>query len=234
MKLRISPTTVEEFRKVVDTDLPFATEEKLVDSVARRGTVGWQAHWGTALHAFIEAPDTYRSTDGTCYRYPRDTADPIVYPAEVVDPCVTSWPRPCVFERPMERTALLVVGHEVLVSGRADALHGLVIVEGKTRFGPVYVDSYADSFQPMAYLWCLPWASCVEFRVHEIRGVKDEGGVPSVSSSGLTLAAIHVFRVWRQADLEDRVTDLLGRFVEWAESRDLLDYLRADRPRSRR
>ncbi len=221
MNLRVSVSRVDDFRKVVLTD--YATEANLVRSIKEPFSLGWQAQWGTALHACIEDPEGTRRPDGS-HAFLGETGASYVWPGEIVRACVESWPKGCVFERRLRRD-YYVRGHNVVVSGRTDGTLGLFHVEGKTRFGTVYLDSYYQSLQWQFYLECTPWARGVEYRIHEIGGMKDEGGELHVVKGGPRLEEIHVFRVWREPGISRNCRYWLEEFIGWAESRGLLPFL---------
>lgn len=228
MDLYVSASRVDEFRRVVQTD--WAQEAMLIASIRERGTLGWQAQYGTALHACIEDPDRWRLADGSYLYVPHgyDGVEKAVkWPAAIVDECVNAWPKGCVFERRWWKD-YDVSGHKVTVAGRIDAAWGIQIVEGKTKFGHVEPTEFADSLQWRFYLHGNPWAHGVQYRIHEIGGLyadKDTGEL-RIAKGGARLEQIHAFTMWRQPDLEKPLEQWLAEFVSWAQNRGLADRLK--------
>lgn len=182
MNLRVSVSKLEDFRKVSETE--WARESMLLDSIRNPTPLGWQARYGEALHAAIEDPAGTRQPDGT-YSFVGQDGKPYSWPAHIVEPCQAAWPKGSIFERRITWT-YRVRGHEVTVAGRADSVLGLYVIEGKTRFGPVEPIDYADSLQWQCYLDMLPWAQCVEYRIHEIGGMYDKRGEVCFTSPAWT------------------------------------------------
>ncbi len=222
MNLRISVSRIDEFRRVVLTD--YATEASLIRSIKEPVILGWQARYGEALHACIEDPEGTRRPDGS-HAFLGPSGEPYTWSGEIVRACVEAWPKGCVFERRLGRDYYGVSGHKVTVSGRTDGTLGLLHIEGKTRFGTVYLDSYYQSLQWQFYLECTPWARGVEYRIHEIGGMNDENGTLHIVKGGPRLEAIHAFRVWREPAIARNCRYWLEEFVAWADSRGLLPFL---------
>ena len=228
MALYVSASRVDEFRKVVETD--WAQEALLISSIRERTQLGWQAQYGTALHACIEEPARWRVADGSYLYVPHGNdgvASTLKWPAVVVDACVAAWPKGCVWERRCEKD-YTVDGEPVTIAGRIDAAHGLVIVEGKTKFGHVDPTEFADSLQWRFYLDANPWAACVEYRLHEIGGMYSdkETGELRIAKGCPKLEEIHVFRMWRQPELSEPIERWLREFIAWAKNRGLADKLK--------
>lgn len=228
MDLYVSVSRVDEFKRVAQTD--WASEELFIKSIRERGPLGWQAQWGTALHACIQDPGRWRQADGSYLYVPHGhdgVEHAITWPATVVDPCVAAWPKGCIFEKRAEKD-YVIDGQRVTVSGRTDSVHGLVIVEGKTKFGHVDPTEFADSLQWRFYLDMMPWAACVEYRLHEIGGLYSdkESGELRIAKGGPKLEEIHVFRMWQQPGLSEPLHRWLGDFVAWAKNRGLTDLLK--------
>lgn len=214
--LYVSVSRVDEFKKV--STIEWATEERLISSIRDREPLGWQAQYGSALHACIETGNTeWTSREGQTYRWSR----------AIVDACRKGWPFPCVFERRCQKD-YPIDGRTVTVSGRNDAAHGVVIVEGKTKFGHVDVQDYVDSLQWRFYLDMVPWARCVEYRIHQVGGMYSDKntGQLRIAKTGVRLEDIHAFRMWRQAGLENDIQTWLSRFVAWADKKGLAGYLK--------
>jgi len=227
MNLYASVSRVDEFRRVVETE--WASEAVFVKSIRERAPLGWQAQWGTALHACIQDPGRWRVADGSYLYVPHEhdgVAGPIAWPAAIVDPCVAEWPRGCVFERRCEKD-YRIGGDTITVAGRVDAMHGLILIEGKTKFGYVDPVEVGDSLQWQFYLDMLPWAVAVEYRLHEIGGLySDDDGKLRIAKGGPRLEEIHVFRMWRQAEMAEKLERWIAEFVAWARDRGLVDKLK--------
>lgn len=176
MNLRVSVSKLESFRKVCETE--WAKESELLREITDPTPLGWQARYGEALHSAIEDPEGTLQPDGTHSIVGQD-GNTYSWPGEIVSACHAAWPKGCIFERRLERD-YWIRGHRVTVAGRADSVLGVVIVEGKTRFGYVYAEEYSESLQWQCYLDAARWAHCVEYRIHEIGGMyadKESGDV---------------------------------------------------------
>lgn len=215
--LYVSVSRVDEFKKVSTMD--WASEDRLIRSIRDREPLGWQALHGEALHSCIETGRTeWTSREGQTVRWSR----------EIVDACRKEWPFPCVFERRCQ-VEYEIHGRKVTISGRNDAAHGVVIVEGKTKFGQVHLEDYVDALQWRFYLDMNPWARCVEYRIHEIGGMysdKKTGELRISKRNGVRLEGIHVFRMWRQDGIRDDLVAWTDRFVVWADKKGLTQYLK--------
>lgn len=225
MDLYASVTRVDEFRRVSTTE--WASEDMLAKSISERTPLGWQGLYGEALHAGIEATVKGGVPLDGFYEYTSREGARASWPGSIVNACADAWPKPCVFERRCHEMYRLA--DDVLeIGGRIDAAHGVVIVEGKTKFGYFVADDYAESLQWRFYLDANPWARCVEYRVHEIGGMyadKNTGEL-RISRNGIVLDDIHAFRVWRQDGIRDELVVWMERFVEWAKRRRLTPHLR--------
>lgn len=224
MPLYASVSKLDSFHGVLVGDAPWEEDAVLVEDIKNPTPAGWQALWGSALHGCIEAPDKWRQPDGSYLWTDERSGKSVSLPASIVDPCAGAWPKGSVFERPAYKD-YYAHGRTLKVSSRVDSFRGLGIIEGKTKLGRLDLSDYYDSFQWRLYLDMNPWAQYVEYRIHEIGGVRNEGGVPVVSKDGLELKDIHVFRCWRQPGNDELCQALVEKFVEWAVQRGLEPWL---------
>lgn len=219
--LYVSVSKVDEYRKMVlaSDDEPWLSEDKLIKSIVAPEPLGWQAKWGEALQALI--------ADGgkSCEYVTRDNYI-VHWPEAIVREASDSWPKGCVFERSAVRD-YETRSWRATVAGRIDAACGLEIIEGKARFGLADLPNYAESLQWRLYLNALPWARCVNYRIHEIGGMYADHDTKElrIAKDGPTLKAIHTFSMWRQPNTEAECMEWVSRFVEWAQARKLESYL---------
>ena len=221
----LSVSKLDAFRLMATTD--WKKESEVVDAIKGTATYGWQAKYGTGLHGCIEDPPRWWSEDQGKYIHTDRDGTVTSWPREIVDACASAWPRPCVFEQSF-KAEYSIDNKLVTLGGRIDAEHGLVIVEGKTKFGYFDPFDYSDSIQWRCYLDANQWAKCVEYRVHEIGGMytDKETGDLRFSKSGPILEEIHAWKQWRQDDTHETVVRWLREFISWAESRGLTGYLK--------
>lgn len=224
MPLYASVSKLASFHRVIVGDASWETEDQLVQDIKEPKPSGWHAMWGSGLHGAIGEPERWRQPDGSYLWTDERTGQSVTWPAEIVDECRRAWPIGSVFERPMYKD-YYALGRTLKASARVDAHAGLGIVEGKTKFAQLDLDDFVSSFQWRLYLDMCPWARYVEYRIHQIGGVRDEGGHPVVAKDGLYLKDIHAFRCWRQPGNDELCQELVERFVEWALSRGLEPWL---------
>lgn len=222
LSLYVSASKIDEFRKVVRAEEheTWLSEEKLIKAITDPEPLGWQATWGSALHDLI-------ADGGVSGDWTSREGQTVHWPLEIVQECARAWPAGCIFERRAIRD-YRGPGWTLTVGGRTDGVRGLGIIEGKTRFGYVTAQDYAESLQWRLYLAALPWAHSVQYRVHEIGGMRsDDDGDLVIAKGGPVLKGIHTFTMWRQPDIEAQAQHWAGRFVDWARAKGLTDYLKA-------
>lgn len=203
--LRISVTTLEQFRLYLkDT---FVTEESLLASIRGEFKPTRPMLLGTAFHAILETPNECRRGDGTY------TAEGIVFPADVVEPCLEVFDRSGVFEVKLPKV-YHVDGREMTVVAKADQLVGRESVENKTKWSAFYIDNYMDSYQWRFYLDIFE-ASRVKYNVFCI----------SENAGGFRLNSIEQFSMYPYPALQRDCYNLLRHFVEFVDAKQLGSYL---------
>lgn len=105
--------------------------------------------------------------------------------------------------------------HAVNVVAQADHVRGLALIEHKTKFSPPDPKDYEASLQWRFYLQ-VHGAAVLRYCLWHFADPKD---------GYCELRDVVSFRVWPYAGLEADCRAWLTRFVEWAESRQLLGYL---------
>jgi hypothetical protein len=201
--LRISVTTLESYRLYLTTD--WMTEERLMGDLTQfRETPEMRA--GKAFHSILEAPDACQQGGGY-------VADGHVFPASVVEPCLSWVDRAGAFEVKLPKV-YRVGGEDVTVVAKVDQLLGVRIREHKTKWSPFDIDAYALSCQWRFYVDIFEGARAVDYRVFRLSERKD----------GYELDGIEAFSVYPYPRLAADCRDLLASFVDYIRRRQLGEY----------
>lgn len=152
--LKISATQLESYRRLIDGTLsPDQFERQLL----RLDPPNAMMEKGTAFHEMLQ------------------TEDPIVFDGIFSSDCITNARskmdyRSKVFEYKVRRQYRTKFG-DISVTGVADQLLGLDVVEIKTKYSPISYDAYADSMQWRVYCE-LFGAKFVTYKVFEFADVE--------------------------------------------------------------
>ena len=152
--LKISATQLESYRRLIDGTLsPDQFERQLL----RLDPPNAMMEKGTAFHEMLQ------------------TEDPSVFEGTFSSDCITEARskmdyRSKVFEYKVRRQYRTKFG-DISVTGVADQLLGLDVVEIKTKYSPISYDAYADSMQWRVYCE-LFGAKFVTYKVFEFADVE--------------------------------------------------------------
>lgn len=211
--IRVRVSTLESFRRVVDTE--YGDEAELIESVKRGqegGPTNWKMEAGTAFHALLADPMVAEGCPG------RD---------ELIEEGQFSFLTWDVAEAQQHvghglyeiqaRKAFLVNGKSrpIEVRGAADWLRGLVIQGHKCKFSAPDARDYEASLQWRFYL-LLHEARVFRYNLFSFKDPKE---------GFCEMTGITSFKFWAYPNLETECREWLSRFVEWAEARHLVPYL---------
>lgn len=212
--IRVSSTTLESFRRVVEYD--YGDERELIDSILGKPyPVRWQMAAGQAWHSVLEHPvrtGHISLRDGLPVQMHRsggylfDGSD--VYQAgRIIGPGL--WE--------VKASKILDVwGVPVTVVAKADHVHGLILQDNKTKFSPADPRDYEPSLQWRLY--CLIHGAAV-FR-YLLWSFADPDDVGHCRLKDVT-----TFKLWPYVGLEQDCRAWLGRFLDWCHAHRLTEHL---------
>lgn len=207
--LRVSTTTLEAYRRLVQTD--FGTDAELADQVmGKPWTPTWQMNAGTAWHKVLETSAGGWS-GGDFVREGHFSFGPMKAINEAIHhigPGVWEVKATHVFELDWLK---------VNVVAKADHVRGLVIQDNKAKFSQADARDYEAALQWRFYLLC-HGAQCVRYNLFPFKE-------PAQNSDLYTLKEIISFRFWAYPELECDCLAWVSRFVNWADAKGLLPYL---------
>ena len=201
--IRVSTTTLEAYRRAVQTE--FGNADELAAQIRGEPTpISWQMQAGTAWHSVLASDDraSYyieRLVCGRSYRFDRSAA---VESRKHIGPGL--WE--------VKATAQI---DGVTVVAQADHVRGLVIQDAKTKFSNPDARDYEQSLQWRFYL-LVHGARLFEYNLFDFADPK--GGY-------CELRNIVSFAFWPYAGMEQDCRRWLHSFLAWAEGRGLLPYL---------
>lgn len=206
--MRISATLLESFRLLRDSD--FVSAEELEQSIKGVFVPRREMELGTAFHEILENPERCRRADGS-YAH-----EAIVFPADVVEPCLPIFDRSGLWEVKGTKDYVLSPHREpVRVVCKADQVVGSRGIENKTKWGPFDVDRYQDSFQWRFYLDVLGLSS-ITYNVFLLTEYADG----SFGHRGT-----ETFTLYPYPELGRDCEALLREFVAYVERQGLGSYL---------
>lgn len=227
MMIRLRVSTLEQFRKVSETD--YESEANLIERIRRGqwaddGPQEWYMQAGTAWHRAMacDHSDEIREEKG------EDGSDVCTirygdfwFASEDIQAGL----RHC-GPGLREVTGRQVFGAwgnvPIQIEGTTDLIHGLGIQDHKTKFSSADPDDYEPSLQWRFYL-LIHEAIKFRYNLFEMRD-PDENNL-------ILLKEICSFRFWPYPGMDADCGHWLRRFMEWADSKRLIGYLVNDRPR---
>lgn len=221
LKVRLSPSKLEQFRKYFDEEMfGFITKDKVLDYF--RGTATFQRHVdiGTAYHALIEdGPEEYWCSDKKCFVYDKDkSVDPVHITVNEAKPGLAyrdKYPG-IVHECPAEIT-IQVGKYEVLIPMKIDGIRGIGLHEVKTKHSALGgVEDYERSIQWKIYLLATS-AKFLQYDIFTIlKKAKDVENTVTLNS----------FRFYPYPGLLSEITNIVGLTIKFCEENDLIERIR--------
>lgn len=216
--IRLRVSTLEAFRRVVETD--FGDEPELIDRVRRgqweEGTASEIMRAGTAWHKIIAEP----------IRFQQIGFEPVPFGGNPV-PYTYFACNGFTFDDIAVEAATKHVGpglHEVTrrklfgaveIEGTADLVCGLSLQDHKAKFSQPDARDYEDSLQWRFYL-AIHEASWFRYNLFDFKDPKE---------GYCELKQIVSFRFWPYLGMEAELRGWITRFLDWAEARGLAHFL---------
>jgi hypothetical protein len=205
--MRVSTTTLESFRLYMTRD--FMSEAELLSSIRGEFKPNRVMQLGSAFHSILETPDV-------CVRPSGDyVADGIVFPGDVVAPCLPLFDRSGAFEVKATKD-FHINGQTWTVVSKADQLVRLDVVENKTKWAVFDLNRYAESYQWRFYV-DVYGAQRVRYNVFCLSEYAD---------GEIGLRSIEQFNLYPYPRLAADCRSLLSEFVEYATKRNLYGFLK--------
>lgn len=209
---RVSCTTLESFRRLMDPDDEWTTDADVIASVLRTTQPTRKMILGSALGEIIETPDKFRryiddghGLEGHIYEnrgvfFTRENIENDVLP---------------LYDRrgPFEVKGTKIYG-DMNVVAKVDQILGLQVIENKATTSTFDFWKYADSAQ-----WRLECDifGCTQF-TYRIFLIKDDGEIVEVKDCV-------EFNLYPYPDLHVDCAALVGEFRAWADHKKLLPAL---------
>jgi hypothetical protein len=205
--MRISTTTLESFRRVIETE--YGREDELAAYIKGQpfeATFPMKAGsaWHTVLQRPLGLPKHWEEEDGFAF-----DLDAVRFAKGHVGPGVCE----------VKATRTFDLGEPVVVVAKADHCRGLVVQDHKTKFSTLDAKDYEASLQWRFYL-LVHGAACFRYNLFSF-------GNPVKHGEGVycELKDVLSFNFWPYAGLEAECRHWLYLFVDWARSRGLTGYL---------
>ncbi len=204
--LRVSTTTLDSFRRVLDYD--YADEGELIASVKREPVImPWYVHAGSAWQSLLESEVTPITDIGRIKVgdfYFDSTALRSAH--AILGPGVTE----------VKATKVYQTSHgQATVVAQADHVFGTIITDNKFKASTPDARDYENNLQWRLY--CdVHGASCFRYILYDFADQKD---------GYCELKNIISFKFWPYSELEADCNRWLNLFLGWADSRGLLGYL---------
>lgn len=208
--MRISVTTVEQFRKYRDGDITF---EMLMKSIVGPYEPSRYADLGSAFHSILENPkDGIVNSITPFYR-----VKGIEFDCFMMQQAIAVMDYSGTFEVPFTKQYPVLSDNSfVTISGRADQLVGAKAIENKTVWTQYDFDNYALSCQWKFYL-----------DMFELQAVGYNIFVMSETQSrGIELKSIEQFEMHSYPDLLTDLHDLINDMVFFINQQNLSQYFK--------
>lgn len=216
---RISVTTLEKFRRYMADASPFDTEQSLLDSIKGLFTGNPKTAFGSAYHCLLEGK--YRpTTNGMVWANghvftPQQAAPALLFRSEHMD-IVSEVNVSKIYE-----TKIL----PIQVSGRVDALEGLFIRDGKTKFRSIDWHEYIDSCQWKFYCDMIG-ADAFYYDVFEVRGFPDDVNMDVKMFPDVQVLQAQSIQCVSYGGMQADILSILNGFLEYVASRKLWQFLK--------
>jgi len=200
--LRVSTTTLESFRRVLQSE--YAVEQELIDQIAGKPfEPTWQMRAGSTWQAAL------------CGEY---STREFWFDSKMLGEA-RAYVGSGLCE--VKSTKILDVhGSPVALVAQVDHVRGLALQENKAKFGTPDARDYEPSLQWRAYLLVHDAAS-VQYNLWNFKDPK---------CGYCELRSVDSFRFWRYAELEADCRRWLRAFLDWANARKLTPYLDRETP----
>lgn len=203
--LRISVTTIEQFRRYIAEEIP---EEQLQQSIKGIFEPRRYVALGKAIDAIIEQPKKYYQKKHNLYVY-----DDLTFERELID---TLWSKinPNAAWQVKITRDFTIAEKSIEVVGKADQLDGRVVIENKTTWSGYDPMRYFESYQWRYYLLMFGLPT-IKYNVFELYDGKD----------GIEIHGLYNITFDTYPAIERDCRALLTQFVGYIYDRQLQEYL---------
>ena len=208
---RISVTHLETFRRFRDGATEYDTEQNVIEAITGTFTGNNYTRIGTEAHSIIENAKNGLVLPKNGVVFSEQQKQIFVNHAEILYPFVAEVKSTKQFASPIGL---------VVISCIADVLKANTIRDNKVRFKPTIFFEYLQSCQWRFYL-SIFGLERFYYDVFEFVGYK--GGL---DVSGLELIAHEPFECVSYATMEADLQSIIDDFIEWAQFRNLLKYIK--------
>jgi len=220
MSIAISVSKLESFRKYLDEvkmrDKILVQQQDLIDEIMGKKIYKPAMGRGTAYHSLVEMNKDVTKLEAGYSVKIRDEEKPHFFTEEVAQPALQFRADHLhMIQEVNLHKDIQVREHTVRVRGRADVLEGMEGRDIKTSEHDLDIDFYMDSFQWRLYCWMEGLRAFHYEHFKLTLGENDQ--VEKVTYSHCSFAPLP-FR-------DQEVRQLIYRFVEFAETHNLLSYL---------
>lgn len=190
-------------------------DTRLVEYLTGRGEKTYQQTAGDAVHAFIENPFVAVHDD------PEDDASGVTIAGfhlsgPVRHACLAyrfGLPEPMLFEQWLPIKKVRIKGYEINLRSRVDIVTPSAIRDIKTTDSSFDYDRYADSYQWRYYLW-LGQSFGLDTFCYDVFQWREKGQA----------LRLNTITLYRYPELESDCMKLLTAFVDYLETRNLVEY----------
>lgn len=249
--LRISVTTLEQFRKYIDSDIrkvwnratesfdeyPMVTEEKLLDNITNPDYSTTSTDLGTAFHEILEEPHK------AWYRYEEQfgelkdflSENGTIFPYNIIDKVYELIDYNFPFE--VKQTKIFLINdEEIELVAKIDQFEGLMVNEHKTKWGSItwgkedngeQFPKIWDPFEYEEYCRSCQWK--LYLQIFEAIAVKYKVfslAIDKTDNHTLKLIDTHQFELYPYEGMEDYTKSLIEQFVEYIHLRQLEEYFK--------
>lgn len=226
---RISVTTLEKYRRVVNQVSPYDTEEALLESLKGLFTGNDKTRTGSAYHKIIEGQ--FDLTTLTKQKLLFYKAENVIFNQDQALPALDykKLHLNMVHEMSTSKIYQTVFG-PIQVSMRVDGIEGNNIRDIKCKFRDVNFSEYADSYQWRFYLDALQ-TDIFYYDLFEFQGFsytlteKD-----MILSSDTVVVAHEPFQCLRYDDMHADLVTLLNSFLDYLQIHNYQNYLKPELP----
>lgn len=216
---RISVTTLECFRRYLTEASPFDDEVRLLETLRGVFVGNPKTQFGAAYHKILEGKYT-RGRGGNVYAngylFTEDQAAPALE-FRSLHPDVTT-------EVAVAKTYDTHF-FPIQVSGRVDALEGLFIRDGKTKFRPVAWEEYMASCQWKFYCDMLG-ADSFFYDVFEVKHFPDDVDLQTKFFPDVQVRPVQSICCTTYGGMDEELSTLLNDFLGYIANRKLWKFLK--------
>lgn len=237
----IRVTTIESFRRFIqqsEYDNFEITEQSVIDGITQEFTGNEYTRIGTAFHSVVESgkPECTKAEAGErkFLYYGKEQTEPVPvgcifdidgFPVTLdINQCKVALDYRNEHPQAFHEVRQFKDYGEAIVTGQADMIDGCEIRDIKTKYSPIRDNEYINSCQWKFYL-DLFGADTFHFDLFQFEGYKLEKHGYDVR--GLPLKRYEPsITCYRYDRMEEDIRFLLGMFLDWARSRNLMQYFK--------